>query len=180
MRELGAPLPSFTLPDVSTGTVVTDADLHGKLSVVTFICNHCPFVIHLKPQLAEFGKRCLERGVAMIAISSNDVTSYPADSPELMAKDASSFGYAFPYLYDETQHVARAFDAACTPDFFVFNQNGALAYRGQFDSSRPGNGEPITGADLEAAVAALLAGSTPNPDQKPSIGCNIKWKAAGG
>src|SRR5690606_37041137 len=177
MRELGTLLPTFELPDTVSGKIYGSQDWSGQILVVAFICNHCPFVIHLKHDLAAFGRYCQEQNVAMIAISSNDVETYPADSPELMKADAAEFGYVFPYLYDETQAVARAFDAACTPDFFVFDREGKLAYRGQFDDSRPGNGVPVTGHDLKNAVAALLAGEQPIAAQKPSIGCNIKWKA---
>jgi peroxiredoxin len=176
MRELGSPLPAFDLPDTVSGQRVASTSLQGKVSVIAFICNHCPFVKHLKPELADFGRYCQQQGVGMLAISSNDAASYPSDSPEQMAKDAEAFGYPFPYLYDESQAVARAFDAACTPDFFVFDAPGKLRYRGQFDASRPGNGLAVTGDDLKAAVDALLAGRAPSPDQRPSIGCNIKWK----
>lgn len=179
MRALGSQLPAFELPDVVTGRSVSYATLNGEANVVMFICNHCPFVIHLKEALAEFGQWCKSVNVPTLAISSNDVDTHPADAPDLMAADAKKFGYAFPYLYDETQSVARAFDAACTPDFFVFDRSGKLVYRGQFDASRPGNGVAVTGVDLRAAVEALLAGNTPHPDQRPSIGCNIKWKQAG-
>lgn len=178
MLALGTPLPSFSLPDVVSGQTVTDASVRGRITVIAFICNHCPFVIHLKKDLAAFGRFCQSEGVRMLAISSNDVTTHPMDGPEAMAEDAKTQGYVFPYLYDESQDTAHAFDAACTPDFFVFDEQGLLAYRGQFDSSRPGNGVAITGEDLYAAVQALLAGRRPSPDQKPSIGCNIKWKAA--
>lgn len=178
MRALGTAMPSFGLLDTKTSAHFSSASLDGKIAVIAFICNHCPFVVHLKPALAEFGRYCADKGVKMVAISSNDVSTHPSDGPELMAKDAESFGYSFPYLYDESQQVARAFDAACTPDFFVFDRQGQLAYRGQFDDSRPGNGLPITGQDLRAAVDALLAGKSPSAEQKPSIGCNIKWKAA--
>jgi peroxiredoxin len=177
MRELGSPLPSFSLPDTVTGGVVTSSSLAGEVVVVAFLCNHCPFVKHLKSELAAFGRHCDSRGARMVAISSNDVTTHPEDSPELMKADAQAFGYTFPYLFDESQDVAKAFDAACTPDFFVFGRDGRLAYRGQFDDSRPGNGKPVTGVDLRAAVDALLDGGRPSPDQKPSIGCNIKWRA---
>ena len=178
MRELGSGLPKFDLLDTTTDQRVTDADLsNAKVSVVAFICNHCPFVKHLKPALAEFGEYCQARGAKMVAISSNDPIQYPDDSPARMAEDAQRHGYRFPYLFDETQAVARSFDAACTPDFFVFDAAGRLAYRGQFDSSRPGNGVPVTGEDLRAAVDALLSGQRPSADQKPSIGCNIKWKS---
>jgi peroxiredoxin len=177
MRELGAPLPAFRLPDTRTGETVTDADLRGRgPAVVAFICNHCPFVVHLRSGLVEFGRYCQEVGVPFVAISSNDVTSHPQDGPGPMAQEAQRHGYVFPYLYDESQEVARAFDAACTPDFFVFDAQAKLAYRGQFDASRPSNKLPVTGADLRAAVDALLAGKAPSPEQKPSIGCNIKWK----
>jgi peroxiredoxin len=177
MRELGAPLPAFQLPDTRTGETITDAYLRGHgPAVVAFICNHCPFVVHLRSGLVEFGRYCQEAGVRFVAISSNDVTSHPQDGPGPMAQEAQRHGYVFPYLYDESQDVARAFDAACTPDFFVFDAQGKLAYRGQFDASRPSNGLPVTGADLRSAVEALLAGKAPSPEQKPSIGCNIKWK----
>jgi peroxiredoxin len=178
MLALGTQLPAFSLPDVTSRFTVADASLIGKISVVAFICNHCPFVMHLKKELAEFGRFCQREGVSMVAISSNDVGTHPMDGPDAMAEDAKAQGYVFPYLYDETQEVAHAFDAACTPDFFVFDAEGKLAYRGQFDSSRPGNDVPVTGEDLYAAVRALLAGQQPSPEQKPSIGCNIKWKAS--
>lgn len=178
MRELGTRLPRFELPDVATGSKVSSDSLAGSILVVAFICNHCPFVVHLKSALSDFGRWCEGARVDMIAISSNDVASHPADAPEKMAEDARKFGYRFPYLYDESQEVARAFEATCTPDFFVFDRTGSLAYRGQFDGSRPGNDVPVTGDDLRAAVAALIAGEKPNPEQKPSIGCNIKWRGA--
>jgi hypothetical protein len=176
MRALGTELPSFSLPDVTTGELVTSAALAGRPSVIAFICNHCPFVKHIKPALAEFGRYCKENGVPMVAISSNDAMTYPDDGPKPMAEEVRSFGFVFPYLYDESQSVARSFDAVCTPEFFVFDAASKLAYRGQFDASRPSNGVPVTGNDLRAAVAALLAGGSPSRDQKPSIGCNIKWK----
>jgi len=177
MRTLGTPLPSFQLPDTRTGEVVSDGYLRsGAPSVVAFICNHCPFVVHIRSGLVAFARYCQEAGVPLVAISSNDVKSHPQDGPGPMAAEAQRHGYTFPYLYDETQDVARAFDAACTPDFFVFDADGQLAYRGQFDGSRPSNQVPVTGADLKAAVGALLAGQTPNAEQKPSIGCGIKWK----
>lgn len=177
MRQLGAPLPTFQLPDTRTGQVVSDADLRGRgPAVVAFICNHCPFVVHIRSGLVEFGRHCQEAGVPFVAISSNDVSTHPQDGPGPMGQEAKRHGYVFPYLYDESQDVARAFDAACTPDFFVFDGEGKLAYRGQFDASRPSNGLPVTGADLKAAVEALRAGRAPNPDQRASIGCNIKWK----
>jgi thiol-disulfide isomerase/thioredoxin len=176
MRALGSPLPSFRLQDVVGGDSVDARDLEGQVTVVAFICNHCPFVVHLKPALVEFGKFCVEKGVRLVAISSNDAVAYPMDGSGEMAREARELGYEFPYLYDETQEVARAFDAACTPDFFVFDRQGRLAYRGQFDDSRPGNGQPITGKDLKDAVTALCEGRAPSAEQRPSIGCNIKWK----
>ncbi len=177
MRALGSPLPDFSLPNSTDGELHSAADLRGSLSVVAFICNHCPFVKLLKTELSEFGRYCDERGVAMVAISSNDVNTHPEDAPEFMAQEARQYGYPFPYLYDESQQVARAFEATCTPDFFVFDREGLLAYRGQFDAARPGNGVAPTGADLRAAVDALLNGERPAAAQTPSIGCNIKWKS---
>jgi peroxiredoxin len=178
MRELGTLMPTFDLPDTVSGKTLSSRTLAGEIVVVAFICNHCPFVIHLKTALASFGRYCAEHGVKMVAISSNDATTYPADAPERMAEDAATFNYPFPYLYDESQAVAKAFDAACTPDFFTFDRQGRLAYRGQFDDSRPGNGKVVTGEDLRSAVDALVAGRSPALDQKPSIGCNIKWRNA--
>ena len=176
MRELGSAMPAFRLVDTTKDETFDSSSLHGSIAIVAFICNHCPFVVHLKPQLAQFGRYCQDAGAAMVAISSNDVDEYPDDSPEKMKADALQIGYPFPYLYDKSQDIARAFDAACTPDFFVFDKAGKLAYRGQFDDSRPGNGIPVTGNDLRSAVETLLAGGTPSSEQKPSIGCNIKWK----
>jgi peroxiredoxin len=177
MRDLGTPIPSFNLPDTVSGKLVSSDSLLGKPSVVIFICNHCPYVKHIREGLAAFGRFCQERGVAMVAISSNDVATYPDDSPEKMALEAKSAGYVFPYLFDESQDVARSFEAACTPDLYIYDAQGKLAYRGQFDDSRPNSGTPVTGKDARAAVEALLAGQAPSSDQKPSIGCNIKWKA---
>ena len=177
MRELGTSMPSFNLPDTVSGKSVDSASFAGKPAVVMFICCHCPYVKHIRVGLAAFGRYCQEQGVAMVAISSNDVVAYPDDSPEAMALEAREAGYVFPYLFDESQAVARAFDAACTPDLYIYDAAGKLAYRGQFDASRPKNTLPVTGADARAAVAALLAGQTPTSDQQPSIGCNIKWKS---
>jgi peroxiredoxin len=178
MLALGTAAPSFRLPDTVSGKAVALEDFAASRSLlVAFICNHCPYVNHLLDGLVEFAREYGQRGLTVVAISSNDVTRYPADSPNEMAKLARAKNFPFPYLYDESQAVAKAFDAACTPDFFVFDRDGKLAYRGQFDDSRPGNGKPITGADLRAAVAQLLAGGRPAPDQKPSIGCNIKWRS---
>lgn len=177
MLALGTEIPEFSLPDAVTGHTVASSSLSGKPSVVFFICNHCPFVKHIRAGIADFGRYCRDNDVAMVAISSNDAVAYPADAPPAMAVEAKEAGYVFPYLYDESQSVARAFEAACTPDLYIFDAHGKLAYRGQFDAARPGNGEPITGADARAAVAALLSGEAPSVEQTPSIGCNIKWKS---
>ncbi len=175
MLPLGTRLPAFSLPG-TTGETVSDQSLGDTRGVlVMFICNHCPFVKHLRSALAEFGKECQELGVAVVGVSSNDVTGYPDDSPEKMKAEAKAAGYTFPYLYDADQSVAREFKAACTPDFYLFDGNRQLVYRGQFDASRPGNGKPVTGSDLRSAVQAMLAGKSPLVEQRPSIGCNIKW-----
>jgi len=178
MLALDTSLPPFSLPDTVSGRNVQSTEFTGRPLVVAFICNHCPFVKHIRKGSAEFGAYCAAHGVGMVAVSSNDVSAYPDDSPENMAKEAREAGYGFPYLYDGSQAVARAFNAACTPDLYLFDRNGKLAYRGQFDDSRPGNGVPVTGRDLRAAVDAVLSGRAPSVEQKPSIGCNIKWKAA--
>jgi peroxiredoxin len=178
MRELGTPMPSFNLPDTVSGKSVASDSLLGKPSVVIFICNHCPYVKHIRDGLAAFGRFCQEQGVAMVAISSNDAVAYPDDSPEAMSIEAKQAGYVFPYLFDESQAVARAFDAACTPDLYIYDAPGLLAYRGQFDESRPKNDVPVSGKDARAAVLALLEGRAPSPEQHPSIGCNIKWKSS--
>ena len=177
MLALGTRIPEFSLPDTVSGTVVASSTLLGKPAVVFFICNHCPFVKHIRAGIAEFGRFCQERGANMVAISSNDASAYPADAPPAMAVEAKEAGYVFPYLFDESQSVARAFDAACTPDLYIFDEHGKLAYRGQFDGARPGNDVPVTGRDARAAIDALLAGASPSADQVPSIGCNIKWRA---
>lgn len=176
MLPLGTKAPPFALPNIDGKLVSLEDFADRKALVVMFICNHCPFVKHLRSALAEFGREYQAKGVGIVAINPNDAAAYPDDSPQKMIEEARSAGYTFPYLYDETQAVAKAYRAACTPDFYVFNADRALVYRGQFDSSRPGNGKPITGADLRAAVEAVLAGRTPSPEQRPSIGCNIKWK----
>lgn len=176
MLALGTPMPSFSLPDTVSGKTVESSALAGRPSVVVFICNHCPFVKHIRAGLADFGRFCRDEKVPMVAISSNDVGTYPQDGPAEMAAEAAAVGYVFPYLYDETQAVARGFDARCTPDLFIFDAEGKLAYCGQFDDARPGNGIPVTGQDARAAVEALLAGQRPSPQQKPSIGCSIKWR----
>ena len=176
MLPLGTPMPAFALADAVSGRNVSSAELAGKPAVVAFICNHCPYVQHLRSELARFGRDSRERGVAMVGISSNDAATYPQDAPGPMAEEARQHGYVFPYLFDESQDVAKAFRAACTPEFYLFDSAGKLVYRGQFDDSRPGNGKPVTGADLRAAADAVLAARPVPPDQKASIGCNIKWK----
>jgi peroxiredoxin len=176
MLPLGTPAPDFRLPDTN-GKTISLSGFKGKPLVVMFICNHCPYVKHIRSGLAQLAKDYQPRGVAIAGISSNDVAGYPADSPEKMKAEAKEAGYIFSYLYDETQAVAKAYRAACTPDFFLFDLNHRLVYRGQFDDSRPGNGLPVTGKDLRAALDAVLAAKTISPAQKPSIGCNIKWRA---
>lgn len=176
MLALGTSAPAFALPAPATGTTVSLDDLTGPALVVTFICNHCPYVKHVASGLAALGRDLGDLGVAMVAISSNDVVSYPQDGPQEMATEASRQGWTFPYLYDESQDVARAFSAACTPDTFVFDGERRLVYRGQLDDSRPKNDLPVTGADVRAAVDAVLAGQPVNPNQRPSIGCGIKWR----
>lgn len=177
MLPLGTQAPSFTLPDAVSGSPVAISDLARKPLLVMFLCNHCPFVKHVRAELAAIGREYSQRGVAVVAISSNDVANYPDDSPELMKAEAAEAGYAFPYLYDETQEVAKAYHAACTPDFFLFDAEHKLAYRGQLDASRPRNDTPVTGHDLRAALDAVLAGQPAPEPHIPSIGCNIKWKA---
>lgn len=177
MLPLGTPAPDFSLMNVD-GRMVSLGDFgDAPALLVMFICNHCPFVKHVADQLAQLGGDYMERGAALVAISSNDVASHPADSPEQMVAEAEERGYVFPYLYDETQEVAKAYHAACTPDFFLFDADQKLVYRGQLDSSRPDSGIPVTGADLRTALDAVLDGKKPIADQKPSIGCNIKWAA---
>jgi peroxiredoxin len=177
MLPLGTVAPDFSLPNVD-GRIMSFADAAGpRGTVVMFICNHCPFVKHVADQLAALGRDCMGQGVGLVAISANDVSLHPADSPEQMVREAEDRGYVFPYLYDETQEVAKDYHAACTPDFYLFDAENKLVYRGQLDASRPGNETPVTGRDLRAAIAALLAGQPPVADQIPSLGCNIKWKA---
>ena len=175
MMPLGSEMPSFELPD-PTGQTVAGSSFQGTPLLVMFICNHCPYVKHIRPRLAEVTKDLAGKGLAVVGINSNDSELYPDDSPEAMKAEAEEFGYTFPYLVDEDQSVAKAFRAACTPDLFLFDGTGKLAYRGQFDSSRPKNDEPVTGADLVAAAEAVLEGRPAPEDQRPSIGCNIKWK----
>lgn len=176
MAPLGSPAPDFSLPDTD-GRVVRLTDFADKPALlVAFICNHCPYVKHIRAAFAALAKEYQAKGVAVVGISSNDAVSYPDDAPDKMREEKVAAGYTFPYLYDETQEVAKAYKAACTPDFFVYDRDRKLAYRGQMDSSRPGNGKPNDGADLRAAFDAVLAGRPAPADQKPSIGCNIKWK----
>ncbi|RMD61271.1 MAG: thioredoxin family protein [Planctomycetota bacterium] len=177
MLPLGTRAPSFRLPDAVSGRTVSLEDFdEAPVLVVMFLCNHCPYVKHIRDALAALAREYTEKGVAFVAISSNDVTTHPDDSPEKMAQEAQEAGYVFPYLFDETQEVAKAYRAACTPDFYVFDKERRLVYRGQFDDSRPGSEAPPTGADLRAAIEAALAGRPPLEPQKPSMGCNIKWK----
>ncbi|MBI3783752.1 MAG: thioredoxin family protein [Deltaproteobacteria bacterium] len=176
MVALGTAAADFRLPDTDGKLVARDDFAHAKGLLVMFICNHCPFVQHIRAGLAKFARDYQSRGLAIVAINSNDVASYPADSPAKMKEEAARAGYVFPYLYDETQGVAKAYQAACTPDFFLYDRNRRLFYRGQFDDSRPGNNKAVTGNDLRAASDALLSGKPLSASQKPSIGCNIKWK----
>jgi peroxiredoxin len=177
MLALRTPAPPFALKDVRTNEVHTTASLTGpKGLLVMFICCHCPFVKHVEEQLAQLAVDFRNSGVGFVAISSNDAENYPDDAPASLAEQALKLGFIFPYLYDETQEVARAYDAACTPDFYLFDSTGKLAYRGQLDSSRPGNDIPVTGRDLRAALKAVIAGEPVSADQFPSVGCNIKWK----
>ena len=177
MLALGTPAPPFALKDVRTNEVHTTASLAGpKGLLVMFICCHCPFVKHVEEQLAQLAIDFRNSGVGFVAISSNDAENYPDDAPSSLAEQALKLGFIFPYLYDETQEVARAYDAACTPDFFLFDSSGKLAYRGQLDSSRPGSDIPVTGRDLRAALKAVIAGEPVTAEQYPSVGCNIKWK----
>lgn len=179
MLPLGTPAPAFSLPDTVSGAVLSLDQLKSeRATVVMFICNHCPYVIHVREGLTRLARDYQPRGVAFVAISSNDVEHYPQDAPPLMREFAEAAGFTFPYLYDETQAVARAFDAACTPDFFVFDGALKLAYRGQLDDSRPGSKQPVTGAAIRAALDAMLAGAPVSADQVASVGCNIKWKRA--
>ncbi len=176
MLPLGTPAPDFCLPDTD-GKPVSLGDFQGAPALlVMFICNHCPYVKHIRDPLAALCRELRQKGVAVVGINSNDAEKYPDDSPEMMRREVVAAGYTFPYLYDETQEVAKAYRAACTPDFFLFDRQRKLAYRGQLDDSRPSNGKPVTGSDLRTAVEAVLAGRLALVDQKPSAGCNIKWK----
>ncbi len=177
MLELGVEAPDFALSDVTTGaTVSLDDAAKDKGVLVMFMCAHCPFVIHVQKELARIGRDYADSEVGIVAISSNYVGTHPQDGPENLKKQAAEQGFVFPYLYDESQTAARAYQAACTPDFFLFDGDRKLVYRGQLDDSRPENGKPVTGADLRAALDAVIAGRPVSADQTPSIGCNIKWK----
>lgn len=177
MLELGTPAPEFRLADVVSGRTFALSSFDGDDALlVMFICRHCPFVKHVQGELARLGADYRERGVGIVAISSNDVMSHPEDSPESLKEMARQLAFTFPVCFDETQEVAKAYTAACTPDFFLFDRDRTLAYRGQLDESRPESGIPVTGRDLRAAIDALLAGRPVGSDQRPSLGCNIKWK----
>ena len=175
MLALGTRMPAFRLPDAN-GAIVSSEACAGRPVLVAFICRHCPFVRHIRREFARFTSEFLARGLPTFAINANDVEAFPEDGPEGMKQEAGEAGYTFPYLYDPTQSVARAYRAACTPDFFLFDRGRRLVYRGQLDASRPGNGIPVTGKDLRAALDAVLAGKAPSLLQTPSMGCNIKWK----
>jgi peroxiredoxin len=178
MLELGTTAPAFALPDVTTGRTVSISDFDAKKALlVMFICRHCPYVAHVRPELSRLASDYADADLGVVAISSNDPATYPEDRPESLGEEASEAGYTFPYLFDETQEVAKAYTAACTPDFFLFDAERALVYRGQLDASRPRNGLPVTGEDLRAAIDAVLSGGAVADDQRPSIGCSIKWRA---
>lgn len=176
MLELGTAAPDFSLPEPASGKTISLQAFKGEPLVVVFMCNHCPYVKHIAPKLAEVAREFQDLGVAFVGINSNDAANYPDDGPEKMVEEVRAQGYTFPYLYDETQAVAKAYRAACTPDLYLFDQDHRLVYRGQFDDSRPRNDEPVTGRDLSEALRALLAGMPVPAEQKPSLGCNIKWK----
>lgn len=177
MMPLGTIAPSFELQDTVSETVMSLADLKGKkATLIMFICNHCPYVLHVNDELVRMAAEYQSQGVSFIAISSNDVVNYPQDGPELMSRQAKEVAYTFPYLYDQSQEIAKAYDAVCTPDFFLFDQDLKCVYRGQLDDSRPKNNVPVTGKDLRSALDAVLSGETVSEKQIPSVGCNIKWK----
>ena len=177
MLDIGTPAPDFSLPEPASGKTVGLADFGGQPLLVVFACNHCPYVLHILDSFTEFANQLQQRGVGVVMISANDITGYPADSPQKMAQLAAEHGFEFPYLYDESQQVALAYRAACTPDFFLFDASHQLVYRGQYDASRPGNQAAVDGGDLKAAVDALLQGRPVSAEQIPSVGCNIKWRA---
>jgi len=177
MLPLGTKAPDFQLLDVVSGKMISLSTFAGKKALlVMFICKHCPFVKHVQKELAQLGKDYINRDVGIVAISSNDVNNYPDDAPEQLKAMAQELGFTFPLCYDESQEIAKAYTAACTPDFFLVNADQRLVYRGQLDDSRPSNGKPVTGKDLRAALDAVLVGQPVNSEQKPSVGCNIKWK----
>ncbi len=177
MLELGTKAPEFRLPDVISGKTISLGTFKDKQALlVMFICRHCPYVQHVKEELARLGRDYAAKDIGIVAISANDVANYPDDAPEELKAMAKELGFTFPFCYDESQETAKAYTAACTPDLFVFDANRALVYRGQLDDSRPGNGKPVTGKDLRAAIDAVLAGKPVSPTQMPSMGCNIKWK----
>jgi peroxiredoxin len=178
MLELGTTAPEFALTDVVSGKTVERDDFKGKKGLlVLFICTHCPYVKHIEKGIAALGHDYKHKSLGIVAISANDAENYPDDAPEGLKEQAERLGFTFPYLYDETQDVAKAYDAACTPDIYLFDSDFKLVYRGQFDASRPGSNVPVTGSDLRAAIDQVLADRPVNGDQKASIGCNIKWKA---
>lgn len=178
MLPLGTKTPDFSLEDAVSGNKISlDTFTDKKALLVMFICVHCPFVKHLQDALAAVGKEYVDKGLGIVAISSNDITTHPGDAPDKMKEMAATLGFNFPFCYDESQEVAKAYTAACTPDFFLFDSNNTLVYRGQFDDSRPGNDVPVTGKDLKAAIEEVLLDRKVDTQQKPSIGCNIKWKA---
>ena len=177
MLALGTRAPEFNLPDTVSGNNLSFDNIAGKKgTVVMFICNHCPYVIHINSEIVAVANDYKEKGIGFVAISSNDVVNYPDDSPEKMTIHAKNVGYPFPYLYDESQSAAKDYDAACTPDFYVFNDTKDLVYRGRLDDSSPGNGKQLTGKDLRSSLDAVITGADQEPTQMPSMGCNIKWK----
>jgi len=178
MIQLGSTAPNFSLPDVVSSGQLSLTDIKSDTAtVIMFICNHCPYVKHVQSGLVELANDYIAKGVKFIAINSNDAVNYPEDSPENMKAVADRFGYPFPYLFDESQEIAKAYGAICTPDFYIYDNDLKLVYRGQMDDSRPGNGKPVTGNDIRAALDEILAGNELSPEQVPSIGCSIKWKA---
>ena len=176
MLPIGTPAPAFSLPDTNGKTVSIDDYKDAPALLVMFICNHCPYVRYIRHVIASLMKEYQEKGVGIVGINSNDMETYPEDSPKMMKREAEKNGYTFPYLYDETQEVAKAYRAACTPEFYLFDKDRKLVYRGQMDNSRPGNNIPVTGKDLRAAMDAVLEGRAVPEEQKASVGCNIKWK----
>lgn len=177
MLDIGTRAPDFSLPEPASGKTVSLEDFRDRPLLVVFACNHCPYVLHIVESFADFAREAQSRGLGVVMISANDVTGYPADSPEKMAELAARHEFDFPYLYDESQQVALAYRAACTPDFFLFDRDHRLVYRGQYDGSRPGNQVAVDGCDLRAAVDAVLSGNEVPGEQIPSVGCNIKWRA---